>query len=92
MGPIRNTADNLDTARAVRGTTEVLRSLFFLRVVLFVATVESLLEAVTHVLPLLTVRVTSDGLLRGDFNVVREGEPIVSAEDIKSDRIRIMHE
>ena len=83
MGPIRNTADNLDAARAVRGTTEVLRGLFFLRVVLFVATVESLLEAVTHVLPLLTVGVTGDGLLRGDFNVVREGEPIVSAKDVK---------
>ena len=83
MGPIRNTADNLDAARAVRGTTEVLRGLFFLRVVLFVATVESLLEAVAHVLPLFTVGVTSDGLLRGDFNVMREGEPIVSAKDVK---------
>lgn len=59
----------------------MLRSLLLFWVGFIVSTLESLLETAAHGVPLFTVRVTDDGFVWGNFDIVRESEPVISADD-----------
>ena len=69
MGPIRHTANNLDTASSVIGL-RIMMGVFFM-----VRTVPALFVPSAFGFPFFEMRVTRDGLVRCGFGLVGQGKP-----------------
>ena len=77
MTPIRDTPDNLHTARAVGRTRISDRILLLLWVRCHIRAIEPLLEVSSYLLPMFAMRVPNDRLIWCNFDVVRKGKPVV---------------
>lgn len=80
MAPIRNAPDDLNTASTVGSALKSDRVVLLLRIIFVEVAVEALLELAPNTMPLLTVRVLGDRLLRPNLDIMGKREPIVAAE------------
>ena len=81
MAPVRHAAHSLHAARPIRRAHVGRRVFLLLGEPVVVASVETLLEATAHRVPVLAERVTCDGFLGRDLDVVRQREPVVPPVD-----------
>jgi hypothetical protein len=76
MTPVAHAAYNLHAAASVRRARITFLDLFT------GLNMEALAEAPSHLVPLLTMGMTYDRLVRRDLDVVRQGKPVVTSAQI----------
>jgi hypothetical protein len=78
MAPVTDTPNGLHTARSIRGPRVILVIRLIYTSSVQMQTMETLPKPATNLMPERTVWVACDWLIWSNFDVVREGKPIVA--------------